>query len=312
MRIASLLASATEIAFGLGLGDDVVAISHECDYPPEALGKPRISRPRFDPRGLDSGAIDTAVREALIRHGSVYELDEARLRDADPDLILTQAVCDVCAVPTSLAERAAAVAGSRARILSLDAHTLDGILESVRAVGEAAGVSERATAYVTALRARIDAVAHRVAGAPRVRVLAIEWLAPPFVPGHWTPQMIELAGGMPLAGRVGEPSRRVAWDELAGLDPDVLLVMPCGYRLPAARADADRHAGRLAAVAARAVAAGRAFVLNGSDYFNRSGPRAVDGIEILAALLHPERVAAPDLAGKAEVWDLVQPGARQP
>lgn len=302
MRIASLLASATEIAYGLGLGDHVVAISHECDYPPAALDKPRVSRPRFDPTGLDSSAVDAAVRDAMARHGSVYELNADRLRAVDPDLILTQDVCEVCAVPTSLAEQANAALGGRARVLSLDAHSVEDILESVRTVGRAAGVPERAAAYVQRLEAMIAAVQARVAGAPRPRVLAIEWLDPPFVPGHWTPEMIELAGGASLTGAVGRPSRQVSWDELSRLDPDVLLIMPCGYKLAQTRADAERHAERLAAVAPRALQAGRAFVLNGSDYFNRSGPRVVDGIEILGAVLHAERFGDADLAGKAERW----------
>ncbi len=302
MRIASLLASATEIAYGLGLGDAVVAISHECDYPPEALTKPRISRPRVELDGLDSGAIDAAVRDAMSRYGGVYEVDEDRLREADPDLILTQAVCEVCAVPTSLAEQAAAVLAGRPRILSLDSHTIAEILESVRAVGEAAGVLRRAEVLIASLRARIARVAAQVAGATRPRVLALEWLDPPFVPGHWTPEMITAAGGVTLAASAQAPSRQVTWNALATLDPDVLLVMPCGYRLPAAGRDAARHAARLLAVAGRAVAAGRGDVLNGSDYFNRSGPRMVDGIELLAALLHPDRVRGVALAGKAEVW----------
>lgn len=302
MRIASLLASATEIVYGLGLGDDVVAISHECDYPVEALGKPRLSRPRVDPARLTSRDIDAAVRDAMVRHGSVYELDEERLRTVAPDLILTQAVCEVCAVPTSLAERAAAVLDGRPRILSLDSHTIDQVLDSVQAVGDAAGVPERARAYVAALRARMAAVADRVADAARPRVLAVEWLDPPFVPGHWTPQVIQVAGGENLLGTAGGPSRQVSWEELTGLDPDVLLVMPCGYRLDRAAGDADRYAARLIGVAPRAVAAGRAVVLNGSDYFNRSGPRMVDGIEILGAVLHPERFPGAALAGKAAVW----------
>jgi iron complex transport system substrate-binding protein len=300
VRIASLLASATETVWALGLGDDLVAISHECDYPPEALDRPRVSRPRFDPSGLSSGAIDAAVRDAMARHGTVYLLDEARLRAVRPDLILTQAVCQVCAVPTSVADQAAKVLESGASVVSLDAHTAADVLDSIRTVGRAAGVPERADEMVAGLERRLAGVRRAVDGAGRPRVLAIEWLDPPFVPGHWVPEMIELAGGRCLAGQVGRPSRQVSWDDVAGLDPDVLVVMPCGFGLEQARVDAERHAEELARVAGRAIDAGRAFVVDGSSYFNRSGPRMVDGVEILAALLHPERMADLRLEGRAE------------
>ncbi len=302
MRIASLLASATETVYALGLGEQLVAISHECDYPSEALEKPRVSRPRFDPAGKDSGALDAAVRDAMTRHGSVYELDHTRLQELQPDLILAQAVCEVCAVPTSLAEQARELLGGQPTVVSLDSHTVEEILDSIRVVGAAAGVPERAEQYVGTLRGRIDAVRQRVSGTPRPQVLAVEWLDPPFVPGHWTPQMIEIAGGEPLVGEARVPSRQVAWEQLADLDPDVLIIMPCGYGLVDAQRDADRYGEHLMSVAKRAVESGRAFAVDGSAYFNRSGPRMVDGIEILAALLHGDRFADSDLKGRAEVW----------
>ena len=300
MRIASLLASATEIVYALDLGDALVAISHECDYPPEALAKPRVSRPRFDPTGLSSGEIDAAVRDAMARHGAVYALDEDRLRALRPDVILTQAVCEVCAVPTTLAREAARVLGPAVRVVSLDAHTLDDVLACVWTVAQAAGAAERGDRVVTALEARLERVRRAVEGAARPSVLAIEWLDPPFAPGHWVPEMIERAGGRSLAGTAGRPSRQVSWDDLAALDPDVLVVMPCGFGLAQARDDAQRHADRLARVAPRAFAGGRAFVVDGSAYFNRSGPRVVDGVEILAALLHPERRPGVPLEGRSE------------
>lgn len=288
-RIVSLLASATEIVFALGLEDRLVGISHECDYPPAALDRPRVSRPRFDPESLTSGEIDRAVRRVMAEHGSVYAIDTELLEDLDPDLILTQAVCEVCAVPTPGVRESVAALGIDAGIQSLDAHTMDGILETVRQVGRAAGAEDRAERVAADLRHRIDRVREAVDGAPRPRVLAIEWLDPPFAPGHWVPEQIELAGGHCLLGEPGARSVETEWDALTGLDPDVLLVMPCGYGLEASCADADGHADRLAAVAPRAVDQGRAFVVDGSSYFNRSGPRAVDGVEILAGLLHPDR-----------------------
>jgi iron complex transport system substrate-binding protein len=302
MRIASLLASATEIAWALGLGDDIVAISHECDFPPEALDRPRVTRPRFNPEGLDSGEVDAAVREAMATSGSVYVIDEDALRRLRPDLVLTQAVCDVCAVPASAAERVVEALGAETVVLSLDAHTIAGILNSIRHVGEAAGVPERADRCLVELSIRLDRVRERVAGLPRPTVLGLEWLDPPFLPGHWVPEMVEIAGGVNLRGAAGKRSTEDRWEELSGLDPDVLLVMPCGYKLEAARRDADRHADRLMRVAPRAVREGRAFIVDASSYFNRSGPRIAYGVEILAALLHPERFAGAHLEGRAARW----------
>lgn len=301
MRIASLLASATEVVYALGLGDQLVAISHECDYPKDALSKPRVSRPRFEPAGLSSRAIDGAVRTAMAQHGSVYLLDQERLRAERPDLILAQAVCQVCAVPTSLAQEAAGLLEGGARVVSLDAHSVQDILQTIRQVGAAAGAADRAERVVAGLTLRLNRVRRAVAGLDRPAVLAIEWLDPPFVPGHWVPEMIELAGGRCLAGEAGRPSRQVSWGDLAELDPDVLVVMPCGYGLERSRREEAAHAERLAEMAPRAFASGRACVVDGSSYFNRSGPRVVDGIEMLAAILHPDQAPPVDLTGRAEV-----------
>ncbi|MBI4501942.1 MAG: cobalamin-binding protein [Gemmatimonadetes bacterium] len=302
MRIASLLASATEIVYELGLQDHLVAISHECDYPPDALTRPRLSRPHFDPTGLSSGAIDAAVRESMARHGSVYTIDEDLLRRLQPDLILAQAVCEVCAVPTSLAATVSEALGTRPRILSLDCHTVSDILDAVVFVAEAAGIVGRGRDVSRRLQGRLDRVAARVQGSAPPRVLAIEWLEPPFVPGHWTPEMITIAGGIDVFGAPARPSRQLTWEQISGADPDVLVIMPCGYGIDRARADAGRNAERLLAVAPRAVESGRAYVVDGSAYFNRSGPRMIVGVEILGALLHPERAPNIDLTNKAQVW----------
>jgi iron complex transport system substrate-binding protein len=302
VRIASLLASATEMVCALGLEERLVAISHECDYPAHVLDRPRVTRARFDPNGLDGAAIDRAVRDALERHGSVYQVDQPRLRAARPDLILTQGLCEVCAVPTALAQEAACALGDQVRVLSLGAHSIEEILDSIGAVGGAAGVGEAAARVVAGLRRRLEAVNRRVARAPRPRVLAIEWLEPVFIPGHWVPEMVSLAGGEMLIGAADRRSEAVPWDRVAGLDPDVLIVMPCGYGLDRSRAEADQYAARLGGVAPRAVESGRAWVVDGSSYFNRSGPRVADGVEILGRILHPELVPDVDLAGRAEPW----------
>lgn len=302
MRIASLLASGTETVCALGLGDALVAISHECDYPPQVLDRPRVSRLRFDPTGLASGAIDAALRATVAEHGGAYEIDEATLQAVAPDLLLAQDVCQVCAVPTSLAHQAARALAGRATVLSLDAHSVADVLESVRQVAQAAGVAEAGEALALALRDRIARTVRRVAGRPRPRVLALEWLDPVFVPGHWGPEMIQLAGGDTLVGTAGARSTQVRWEDVEGLDPDVLLILPCGYDLDRSRQEADANAARLRDVAPRAVRTGRAWVVDGSAYFNRSGPRIVDGIEILAAIFHGEVMPAAELAGRAAVW----------
>jgi iron complex transport system substrate-binding protein len=306
-RIASFLASGTEIAVALGLQESIVAISHECDWPPDVLDRPRLSRPRFDPAGMDSGEIDSALRAAMAEHGSVYVVDEELLAELKPDLVLTQAVCEVCAVPTPGVRALVERQQLGAEVVSLDAHTVQDILDSIVQVGAATGAEGQAADVVADLSARLDRVRTTVAPATNAsvpgspRVLALEWLDPPFAPGHWVPEMIEIAGGENLAGTAGAHSTEISWDDLRDLDPDVLIIMPCGYDLAATRADADRSADRLLAIAPRAITAGRAFIVDGSAYFNRSGPRFVTGVEILAGLLHPTLFPAPP-ADTAAVW----------
>ncbi|HET7275545.1 MAG TPA: ABC transporter substrate-binding protein [Longimicrobiaceae bacterium] len=300
MRIISFLSSATEIVFELNLERHLVGISHECDYPPAALELPRVSRPRFDPAGLSSGEVDAAVRRCMEEYGSVYEVDTARVRELRPDLVLTQAVCEVCAVPTGSVAEAVGDMERPPAVLSLDAHTLDGILGTVQQVADAADASAAGAAAVSRLRARSDAVREKVAGRARPRTLMLEWVDPPFVPGHWVPEMVDIAGGENLLGSAGERSIQVGWDALTGLDPDCLLLGQCGYDLAQAREDADSHRARLRSIAGTTIESGAAWLLH-SAYFSRSGPRVFDGVEVLGHILHPEAVDAP-LAGRAEAW----------
>jgi iron complex transport system substrate-binding protein len=301
VRIASFLASGTEIAVALGLQDSVVAISHECDWPPDVLDRPRLSHARFDVAGRTSGEIDSALRAAMQEFGSAYVIDEDLLAEVRPDVVLTQAVCEVCAVPTPGVRDVVARRDLDARVISLDAHTVGDILGSITQVGAATGAAGEAADVVAELTARIERVRVATADTDRPRVLALEWLEPPFAPGHWVPEMIEIAGGSNLVGRAGSHSTQTAWDDLAGLDPDILIVMPCGYGLAATRADAGRARQQLEQIAPRAIASGHAFIVDGSAYFNRSGPRFITGLEILAGLLHPDRFAAPP-ADTAERW----------
>lgn len=281
-RIVSLLPSATEIVCALGLEDRLVGISHSCDYPPSVAHLPRLTRPRRDLSGLSSAEIDAAVRASLHEDGSVYEIDVEAIRALAPDLVLTQGICDVCAVPEgqilSLVEPTLRVG---TQILSLDAHDLTAIFESIRAVAAATGVPDRAERLITDMQRRITAVQTRVAGRARPRVLALEWLDPPYMPGHWVPELVDLAGGELLAGTRRRPSYKVEWSELRSLSPDVLLIMPCGFDLARAQREAARHRVDLRAVG------GRVQLLDASAYFSRSGPRVVDGLEILASALHP-------------------------
>lgn len=309
MRIVSLLASATEIVCALGLEDRLVGISHECDFPPRALDRPRVSRPRFDPAGMSSGEVDRAVRQAMSTYGSVYTVDAEQLQALKPDVIFTQAVCEVCAVPTAGVAALVERRGLDARVVSLDAHDLDGILETILQVGEACGVDERAHEVVDGLRRRLDHLRTRLRDVRRPRLLALEWLDPPFAPGHWVPELVTVAGARNLVGEPGARSAEIAWDRLQGLEPEALVVMPCGFGLDASREDADAHAGRLLEVAEAPIREGRAWVVDASSYFNRSGPRAVDGAEILAGLLHPDLVEPPP-ADVAAPWQPEESAAR--
>ncbi len=271
-RIVSLLPSATEIVCALGLEERLVGISYSCDYPESITDRPRLSRPRANLEGLSSGEIDAAIRAAMRDHGSVYEIDVAGIRALQPDLVLTQGICDVCAVPQS--QVTAASLGTS--IVTLDAHDLEAILASMRDVGCATGAVDQAEDCVADIQRRIAAVRERVAGRPRPRVLALEWLDPPYVPGHWVPELIALAGGDLLAGTARRPSYRMDWAELRALEPDIVLIMPCGFTLTETRLEAERYASELQAIG------GRLHVLDASSYFSRSGPRVVDGVEILA------------------------------
>ncbi len=287
MRIASLVPSATEMLFALGLGGDVVGVTHECDYPPEATELPQLTATVLPP-GLDAGEIDAAVKEVVGEGGALYTLDEERLAQLEPDLIVTQAVCEVCAVSYEDVVTVAARLPGRPQVLQQDPSTLGEVLEDVARVGEAAGIAKRATAVRAELEARLEAVRNAVAGAPRPRVLALEWLDPPFLGGHWVPEMIELAGGEDTIGKAGQKSPQVEWEQLQGLDPDIVVAMPCGWYLDDSRAQALEHRDRLDSLGARQL-----FAVDAASTFSRPGPRLVDGVELLAHLFHPGRVEPP-------------------
>ncbi len=289
MRICSFLPSGTEMVFALGLGDSLYAVSHECDYPQAALGKPKIVRSRFDANKLSSEEIDRVVTEMYSRGERIYAVDEDALRDAAPDLVITQELCDVCAVSYEDVRQAASRLEYPPNIVSLDPTSLADVLDDIRMIGDLCGAAEAATALVTDLSARVEAVRSRAAAAGETpRVACIEWLDPPIAAGHWIPQMVELAGGADALAEPGAPSRRITMDELAASEPDALLLMPCG--MDARRAQEEMAALGNAAEWRRlpAVANGRAYVVDAGAYYSRSGPRLVDGLEMMAQMFFPQ------------------------
>ncbi|MBM3667449.1 MAG: cobalamin-binding protein [Actinobacteria bacterium] len=287
MRIASLVPSATETLFALGLGDSVVAVTHECDHPPEAASRPHLTRSVI-PEGLDAGEIDAAVREAVGAGRHLYELDEPMLSELGVDLIATQAVCQVCAVSYDDVVAVAARLPSRPRVLSLDPECLADVLADVTRLGAAAGAEAAAARLRSGLESRLEAVRAAVAGAPRPRVLALEWLDPPFVGGHWIPEMIDIAGGEDAAGTAGAKSRTADWDELERAGAEVVVAMPCGWDEARAREEVLANAERVESLGAERVVA-----VDAAASFSRPGPRLVEGTELLAHLLAPDRVEAP-------------------
>jgi len=287
MRIASLVPSATEMLFALGLGGEVVGVTHECDFPPRAAELPHLTRTVL-PAGLGAGEIDAAVKEMVGEGRALYTLDEERLAQLEPDLIVTQAVCEVCAVSYEDVVAVAERLPGGPRVLQQDPSSLGEVLEDVTRLGDAAGIAEHTAAVRGELEARLEGVRTAVAGAPRPRVLALEWLDPPFLGGHWIPEMIELAGGEDVAGRAGEKSLQVEWEQLQGLDPDVIVAMPCGWYLEDSKAQALAHRDRLDSLGARQL-----FAVDAASTFSRPGPRLVDGVELLAHLFHPKLVEPP-------------------
>jgi iron complex transport system substrate-binding protein len=295
MRIVSLVPSATEMLFALGLGESVVGATHECDYPPAASVLPQLTATVL-PAGLSAGEIDAAVKEVIGAGRALYTLDEERLAELEPDLIVTQAVCEVCAVSYDDVVEVTARLPRRPRVLQQDPSTLGEVLDDVTRLGEAGRVPQRSRALRSELEARLDAVRAAVADAPRPRVLALEWLDPPFLGGHWIPEMIEIAGGESVAGAPGRKSPQVEWEGLDGLDPEVVVSMPCGWYLGESCAQALRHGDRLGAFGSA-----RVYAVDGASTFSRPGPRLVDGVELLGHLLHPELVEAPGGIGFAEL-----------
>jgi iron complex transport system substrate-binding protein len=296
MRIVSLVPSATEILFALGLGSDLIAVTHECDYPPAALGLPRVTMDVL-PSGLTAAQIDAAVKERTLAGESIYELDTELLHELRPDLIVTQALCSVCAVSYDDVRAVAEEIDSHPRVISLDPHTVGEVLGDVRTLAQATDTKDAAVELVNDAAARIDRVRLAVRDTRRPSVAALEWLDPPFAAGHWTPQLIDLAGGRDVLGFAGEHSEQRTWEEVIASAPEIVVVMPCGYDAEIAHREAEMHREQLLAVGA-----GEVVAVDAAAYFSRPGPRIVDGLELLAGILHPELF--PDAAARALTVEL--------
>ena len=301
-RIVSLLPSATEIVCALGLADRLVGVTHECDWPPEIVGLPAVTRTVIPPAAT-SAEIDALVRERSESAGddrpALYTLDQDALAALRPDLVVTQALCDVCAVAEAEVRAAACRLPGAPDVLNLEPMTLADVFASVEAVGRAAGVDAGPT--VVALAARVEAVRQRVAGRERPRVAVLEWLDPPFSAGHWNPELVRTAGGTEVLGQPGQPSRTLAWSEVVGAAPDVVVVACCGFTAERALEDVgvfDRVPGW---GTVPAVQSGRVAVVDGSALFARPGPRLVEAAELLAHILHPDAQPLPDGVA-APVW----------
>jgi iron complex transport system substrate-binding protein len=282
MRIVSLVPSATEMLFALGVGPDVIAVTHECDYPEAAKELPKITRDVLPP-GLSAAEIDAAVKERTLAGQSIYELDIEALQDLRPDLIVTQALCSVCAVSYDDVREVAEEIDSHPQVIALDPHTVGEVLSDAGTLAQATDQRDAAVELVRDAGARIDRVRVATRRVKRPRVAALEWLDPPFAAGHWTPQMIDYAGGEDVIGFAGEPSEERSWAVLAAVQPDVVIVMPCGYNAEIAHREAEMHRDQLGALGA-----GEVVAVDAASYFSRPGPRLVEGLELLAHIIHPE------------------------
>lgn len=294
MRVVSLLPSATEIVYLLGLGDQLTGVSHECDFPTAALGKRKIIRPAFEGSRLSSQEIDLHVRSTLERGEGIYQIDLEALQAADPDLILTQELCEVCAAPYQDVLDAVTKLSRKPEVLSLDPKCLGDVLQDVERVGEATGRLREAQDAVRSLQERIETVAARVVEATaRPTVVCLEWLDPLMASGHWIPEMVGLAGAREPLGNLAAPARRVQWEQIRTCAPEILVLMPCGFAVDRVL-DAIHLLTRLPGwESLPAVQRGRVVAVDGNAYYSRSGPRLVDGLEILAHLVHPELFPGP-------------------
>jgi len=289
INAVSLLPSATEMLYAVGV--EPVGVSHECDYPPEAREKPSVTTTRVTGEGT-SAEINESVADAA-EEGGVYDVKVETLEELEPDVVLTQAVCDVCAVGDDVVRESVERIDASPEIVSLHSHTLDGVLDDVLTVGEAVGHKEAAREAVMNLRGRIDSLRERTADMPEECTVVLDWLDPPMVAGHWVPELVEVAGGTYPLAETGDASTPREWDEIVAAEPENIVAAPCGFELGQTVRNFDEIADREGWRELLAVEHGRAYAADGHNYFNRPGPRLVDTAEILACALHPDEFGAP-------------------
>jgi iron complex transport system substrate-binding protein len=287
MRIVSLVPAATEMLFALGLGDAVVGVTHECDYPESVRALPKVTRDRLEP-GLTPGQIDAVIKERTLKGEPIYELDGSEMHKLAPDLIVTQELCQVCAVSYDDVRALAEELETLPMVIALDPHTVGEVLGEYRTIAAATDTKDEAVDLIREASERIDRVRLAVRGAERPRVVALEWLDPPFIAGHWTPQLIEFAGGEDVLGLAGEPSEEVTWETIAAVAPDIVIVTPCGYGAEIAHREAEMHQAELSGLGAATIVA-----VDANAYFSRPGPRLIDALELLAFIIHPDRITQP-------------------
>jgi iron complex transport system substrate-binding protein len=311
MRICSLLPSATEIVFALGEGNSLVGVTHECDYPREAAQIPKVTRSNI-PGGLSSQQIDSAVSHTLEAAGTLYELNLPLLEELRPDLILTQRLCDVCAVSYDRVREAADSLQSHPVVLNLEPHSLNEILETILVVGKAIGRPAASNALLESLQSRINAVRDKTKIlSRRPRVFCMEWISPPYCAGHWMKELVEIAGGRDDLARLHQPSRRIEWSKVVAYAPEVMVLACCGLNLQCCLEAGAALAEYEGISDLPAVRVGRVHATDGSAYFSRPGPRMVDSLEILAYLIHPEVFGPPPLKGAFSLLDLTREGVPQ-
>ncbi|HEY5767228.1 MAG TPA: cobalamin-binding protein [Candidatus Udaeobacter sp.] len=288
MRIISLLPAATEIAAALGLMDNIVGVSHECDFPKEANERPRVTRCPVHDIGLSSREVDEWVRRAMNETGTIYTIDEPLLRKLQPDVILTQRLCDVCAVGYGTVAKLAKTLPGPPRVVNLEPSTLTDIFEDIGRVAEACDVPQRGEELIENLSKRVENVRKRAATIPdRPRFFLMEWVDPPFCSGHWGPELVEIAGGHNSLGRKHQPSAQIEWQQILDARPEIIVLALCGYDINRARRDYELLRRFPGFDSIPGTAGGRVYVVNASSYFARPGPRIVDSLEILAGILHP-------------------------
>ena len=288
MRICSLVPGATEVVAALGRQDDLIGISHECDFPPSLAQLPVMVRPRIESHRLSSIEIDQQVGALVAAEAGLYELDETRLLAARPDLIIAQALCDVCAITPLQLKRVVHALSPPPRMLTLSPGRLDDILRDIETIGTAIGREEAGTQLSAALRGRLNSVRATVGAQPgRPRVACIEWLSPLYTAGHWVPDMVAAAGGIDVLAQAGTASRRMDWDTLAASEPEVIVLMPCGFTVPRTKAELASMTAHPQWRHLPAVRRGEVYLVDALSYFSRPGPRLIDGVEQLAAIFHP-------------------------